>query len=285
MNGIGGVGLWDEEDGFYYDQLYVKGKAVPLKIRSMVGIIPLFACELLEHGVIERMGGFTKRMRWFMENRKDLGRHISYMAEAGGGRAHQHHLLAIPSRQRLMRVLNYVLDESEFLSPYGVRALSRHHLHNPYVFQVGGEEMRIEYSPGESNTYMFGGNSNWRGPVWFPVNWLLIESLEIYHHFYGDTLRVECPTGSGKMMNLREVAAELAARSSRPTRPAAAPAMGPRRATPTTPTSATSSSSTSTSTATTAAGSEPAIKPAGPRSWRAASSASPNGAGNVTVES
>jgi hypothetical protein len=212
MNGLGGIGLWDEEDGFYYDQLYLGGKAIPLKVRSMVGIIPLFACELLEHKVIERMGGFTKRMRWFMENRKDLGRHISYMNDAGGGRAHNHHLLAIPSRQRLLRVLAYVLDEEEFLSPYGVRALSRYHLHNPYTFQVNGEEMRVDYTPGESNTYMFGGNSNWRGPVWFPVNFLLIESLEIYHHFYGDTLRIECPTGSGHMMNLREVAAELASR-------------------------------------------------------------------------
>ena len=122
------------------------------------------------------------------------------------------HLLAIPSRRRLERVLRYVLDEGEFLSPYGIRSLSKHHLDHPYVFRCGGQESRVEYVPGESNTNMFGGNSNWRGPIWLPVNYLLIEALERYHYFYGDSLKVECPTGSGRMMNLAEVAEELCSR-------------------------------------------------------------------------
>ncbi len=228
MNNLGGTGLWDEEDGFYYDKLSVGDQTIPLKIRSMVGIIPLFACELVEDDVVDRMKGFTKRMRWFMKHRKDVAQHISYMTQAdddrptseqaagehrpAGERAHQHHLLAIPSKERLLRVLRYVLDEAEFLSPYGVRAMSRYHLEHPYVFEINGEQHRVHYTPGESDTYMFGGNSNWRGPVWFPVNFLLIEALERYHHFYGDTLKVECPTGSGVMMNLGEVATEIAAR-------------------------------------------------------------------------
>ncbi len=212
MNSFGGTGLWDENDGFYYDQIDVDHETIPLKIRSMVGIIPLFACELLEDEVVERMRGFEKRMRWFMHHRADLARHISYMTEADAPHAHRHHLLAIPSRERLVRVLRYVLDEDEFLSPYGVRALSRYHLAHPFVFRIQGEEHHVRYTPGESDTYMFGGNSNWRGPVWFPVNFLLIEALERYHHFYGDSLKVECPVGSGNMLDLGEVATELARR-------------------------------------------------------------------------
>ena len=152
-------------------------------------------------------------MKWFLANRQDLARHISYMADdhmAGG-----HRLLAIPSRERLIRVLRYALDENEFLSPYGLRSLSRRHKDNPYAFRAGnGEEYRVEYVPGESNSGLFGGNSNWRGPIWFPVNYLLIEALERYHHFYGDTFKVECPTGSGTMLTLQEVADELSRRLS-----------------------------------------------------------------------
>ncbi|MBM3288814.1 MAG: glucosidase [Candidatus Hydrogenedentes bacterium] len=213
MNTLGGTGLWDEQDGFYYDQLRLNGKSVPLKVRSLVGVIPLFAVENLEQRVIDALPGFKKRMEWFMENRKDLARHIAYMEEDGhGGVNHEHRLLAIPSRDRLERVLRYVLDESEFLSPYGVRALSRVHLERPYVFHVGNEEYRVTYTPGESDSGLFGGNSNWRGPIWFPLNYLLIESLERYHHFYGDSFKVECPTGSGNMLTLQEVANELARR-------------------------------------------------------------------------
>jgi hypothetical protein len=215
MNTLGGTGLWDEEDGFYYDVLNVNGATLPLRIRSMVGIIPLFAVEVLEQDVIDRLPGFKKRLEWFLKHRQDLARHISYCVPEhcdGHSHDHTHRLLAAPSRERLTRVLRYVLDESEFLAPYGVRALSRYHADHPYQLHAGGVEHRVDYVPGESNTGLFGGNSNWRGPIWFPVNFLLIEALERYHHFYGDSLQVECPTGSGQMMNLKQVASELASR-------------------------------------------------------------------------
>jgi len=211
MNSIGSGGLWDEHDGFYYDQLLVDDHTMPLRVRSMVGVIPLFAVEVLEGDIIDGLPGFKKRLNWFLENRKDLSQHISYML-GGGAHKGSHRLLAIPSRQRLIRVLHYLLDEDEFLSPYGIRALSRVYLEHPYVFQLDGEELRISYMPGESTTGLFGGNSNWRGPIWFPVNYILVEALERYHHFYGDTLKVECPTGSGHMMTLGQVACELSRR-------------------------------------------------------------------------
>ncbi|MCC7475716.1 MAG: glucosidase [Pirellulales bacterium] len=220
MNQLGGTGLWDEQDGFYYDVLNAKGRTVPLRVRSMVGIIPLFAVEVLEQDTIDRLPGFKKRLEWFLRHRQDLARHIAYFdSDAGDGQGrsleHTHRLLAIPSRQRLARMLRYVLDESEFLAPFGVRSLSRYHLDHPFALNLGGAEHRVDYVPGESNIGLFGGNSNWRGPIWFPVNFLLIESLERYHHFYGETLRVECPTGSGRWMNLKQVAAELASRLTR----------------------------------------------------------------------
>jgi hypothetical protein len=211
MNTLGGMGLWDEEDGFYYDQLHVDGAHIPLKVRSMVGLIPLFAVEILEEDVIAKLPGFRRRMQWFLDNRQDLARNISYMAcsmETG----ESHRLLAIPSQERLERVLRYLLDEKEFLSPFGVRALSRVHQERPYVFRVGGKEHRVEYDPAESTTGLFGGNSNWRGPIWFPVNYLLVEALQRYHHFYGDGLKVECPTGSDVLMNLGQVSQEIARR-------------------------------------------------------------------------
>jgi hypothetical protein len=210
MNAFGGMGLWNEEDGFYYDQLHVDGRVLPMKTRSMVGIIPLFAVEVLEGDALDRLPGFKKRMDWFLTNRRDLARYISYLERSRG--AGSHRLLAVPSRERLVRMLRYVLDEAEFLSPHGVRALSRVHADRPYVLEAGGREYRVEYVPGDSTSGLFGGNSNWRGPVWFPVNYLLIESLQRYYHFYGDGLRVECPTGSGRWLNLGEVAAELAQR-------------------------------------------------------------------------
>jgi hypothetical protein len=214
MNNLGGSGLWDDADGFYYDQLHAQGRSIPLRVRSMVGLIPLFAAEILEDDVIDRLPGFKKRLGWFLENRKDLARHIAYMQEDGGG-GHGHRLLAIPSKERLVRVLRYLLDEDEFLSPHGVRALSRFHRDNPYVFHADGQEHRVDYEPAESSTGLFGGNSNWRGPVWFPVNFLLVEALERYHHFYGDALTVECPVGSGRMLNLGQVADEINARLAR----------------------------------------------------------------------
>ncbi len=211
MNSLGGSGLWDEQDGFYYDQLHLEGRNIPLRIRSMVGIIPLFAAENLEAEIVESLPGFAKRMRWFLENRQDLAKYISYF-ESPGDAGQGLRLLAIPSRARLERVLAYVLDEREFLSPYGVRSLSRHHREHPFVLRAGGEEHRVAYTPGESDTALFGGNSNWRGPIWMPLNYLLVEALERYHHFYGDTLKVECPTGSGRFLNLSEVARELTRR-------------------------------------------------------------------------
>ena len=215
INTHGGTGLWDEQDGFYYDQLHVNGQTIPLRIRSIVGLIPIFAVEILEAEVIDRLPGFRKRLQWFLDNRKDLAQHISYMDSVDKGEAHGHRLLAIPSRERLQRLLRYVFDENEFLSPYGIRALSRVHKDKPYVFNVNGEEHRVEYLPGESNSGIFGGNSNWRGPIWFPVNYLLIEALERYHHFYGDTFKVECPVGSGCMVNLKEAAQEISSRLAR----------------------------------------------------------------------
>jgi hypothetical protein len=214
MNSLGGTGLWDETDGFYYDQLRVDGTTLPLRVRSAVGLMPLLAVTVLDYDDITRLPGFRKRMDWFLENRKDLGEQISYM-EQDDSNGHKHRLLAIPSLERLRSVLKYVLDENEFLSPYGLRSLSKFHQEHPFTLHIDGVEQRVDYEPAESTSGTFGGNSNWRGPIWFPVNYLWIEALERYHHFYGDNLRVECPTGSGHMMNLKEVAEELMSRLAR----------------------------------------------------------------------
>jgi hypothetical protein len=209
----GGARLWDEQDGFFYDVLrYPDGTSGPLRVRSMVGIIPLFAVDTLDPLSMDRFPAFVKRMRWFTENRPELARHIVGIDDQGaGGRR----LLSLLGRNKLVRILSRVLDENEFLSPYGVRALSRAHMDHPYVVHLGGSDRRVEYEPAESSTGLFGGNSNWRGPVWFPVNYLLIESLQKLYHYYGDDLRVECPTGSGHMMTLWEVASELSLRLTR----------------------------------------------------------------------
>ena len=207
MNTLGGTGLWDETDGFYYDQIRFDNSAVPLKTRSMVGLLPLIAVEVLEEESIQGLPGFSKRLAWFVKHRQDLSRHITH-CECD----HGHRLVAIPSRERLERVLGYMLDENEFLSPYGIRSLSKFHQKNPYEFHAGGDVHRVEYVPGESNTGLFGGNSNWRGPIWFPTSYLLIEAIERYHHFYGDHFKVECPTGSGKRLTLHEVSQELSRR-------------------------------------------------------------------------
>jgi hypothetical protein len=211
MNTLGGSGLWDDADGFYYDRIHSDGSSIPLRVRSMVGLIPLMAVEVLDGEIIERLPGFARRMHWFLDNRQDLARHISYM-EPEQAHSHPKRLLAIPSRHRLERALRYLLDEQEFLAPYGIRSLSRLYQAHPYVCHVGTEAYHVEYLPAESNVDVFGGNSNWRGPIWFPVNYLLIEALERYHYFYGDTLRVECPTGSGQFMHLGAVARTLTQR-------------------------------------------------------------------------
>ena len=214
MNTLGGTGLWDEVDGFYYDQLKMDDVGMPLRIRSVVGIIPLFAVEILDQKTLNRLPGFKQRMNWFLNNRKDLARQIT-ICEPGPHTeltGNDRLLLAIPSKSRLQRVLRRVLDENEFLAPHGLRALSKSHSAAPFALNVGDSELRVDYVPGESTSGLFGGNSNWRGPIWFPVNYLLIESLERYHHFYGDEFLVECPTGSGVWMTLKEVARELSRR-------------------------------------------------------------------------
>jgi hypothetical protein len=210
MNTLGGTGLWHEEDGFYYDQLLVEGRTIPLRLRSLVGIIPLFAVEFIDEDRLDELPGFAKRTRWFLEHRPELAAHISYMASDGchAGRR----LLAIPSRERLERMLRYVFDEREFLSPFGVRSLSKIYGERPYLLYEDGQEYRVDYEPGESRTWLFGGNSNWRGPIWFPTNYLLIEALERYHHFYGDGFTIEYPTGSGKRLTLTQIAADLSSR-------------------------------------------------------------------------
>jgi len=228
MNTVGGTGLWDEQDGFYYDMLFLEGHATPLRVRSMVGIIPLFAAEILDEESIGKLTGFRKRMEWFLHHRKDLARNIAYMSKSAdfqtNGIGHDNKydpgarsrfLLAIPSKERLERVLKYLLDEKEFLSPYGVRSLSKYHLEHPFELGVDGRIYTVKYVPGESDTEVFGGNSNWRGPVWAPVNFLLAEALERYSLFYGKSYKVECPTGSGVFMDLQQVADELFMRMTR----------------------------------------------------------------------
>jgi hypothetical protein len=204
--------LWDDEDGFFYDCLRLDGgRRVPLKIRSMVGLIPLFAVETLEPEMLDKLPGFKRRLEWFIEHRHDLTDNVACMRSPGLG---ERRLLSVVTAERLQRVLGYMLDEREFLSPYGIRALSRHHLDNPYVLPINGRDYRVDYEPGESSSGLFGGNSNWRGPIWFPVNYLLVESLQKFHHYFGDALKVECPTGSGQLMTLDEVAGELSRRLS-----------------------------------------------------------------------
>ncbi|MBC7932458.1 MAG: glucosidase, partial [Rubrivivax sp.] len=211
--GADGVSLWDEADGFYYDVLHVPGQgSFPMKVRSMVGLIPLFAIETLEPEVLNKLPGFKKRLEWFIDNRPDLIANVACMRTPGRD---ERRLLSVVNQDQLRRVLSVMLDEREFLSPYGVRSLSRFHAGEPYRLQVDGTEHRVDYEPAESSTGFFGGNSNWRGPIWFPVNYLLIESLQKFHHYLGDDFRVECPTGSGQMLNLSEVAAELSHRLSR----------------------------------------------------------------------
>jgi hypothetical protein len=215
MNTQGGTGLWDAEDGFYYDHLRVDGRIIPLKVRSLVGLIPLLAVEILDDEIIQGLRGFKKRMDWFLENRPEMNDLISYCCLLDKGKGRCHRLLAIPTREQLTRVLGYMLDENEFLSPYGIRSLSRIHRDRPYIFRLDGHEDRVGYEPGESATQFFGGNSNWRGPVWLPLNFLLIEALERYHHYYGDILQVEYPTRSGRMLNLQQVADDLRCRLAR----------------------------------------------------------------------
>ena len=212
MNHLGheGMGLWDEGDGFFYDVLkFPDGGHFPVKIRSMVGLIPLFAVETLEPGLLERLPGFKRRMEWFIDNRPDLTANVASMRTSGMA---ERRLLSIVNADQLRRMLQIMLDEQEFLSPHGIRALSLYHRDYPFILTFDGKEHRVDYEPGESSTGLFGGNSNWRGPVWFPVNYLLIEALQKFHHYFGDDFKVEFPSRSGRMRTLSEVAAELSRR-------------------------------------------------------------------------
>jgi hypothetical protein len=205
-----GVGLWDDEDQFFYDVLHLPDdRKVCLKVRSMVGLIPLFAVETLEPELLEKLPEFRRRLEWFLNYRPELAKLVSHWQEPGRG---HRRLLSLLRGHRMKRLLRRMLDESEFLSDFGVRALSRIHHEQPYVFRVDGMDLTVRYAPAESQSNLFGGNSNWRGPIWFPVNYLIIESLQKFHHYYGDTFKVECPTGSGQLLTIEQVAEELSQR-------------------------------------------------------------------------
>ncbi|MGD9560677.1 MAG: glucosidase [Pyrinomonadaceae bacterium] len=213
MNNLGNkqTELWDDRDGFYYDVLHMNGDQIPIKIRSLVGLIPLFAVETIEEEWLDKLPNFRRRSDWLIENRKDLVDDISCMQQPGRrGR----HLLSLVNANRLRRVLETMLDEKEFLSDHGIRSLSRYHKECPYFLELGNTEYKVAYDPAESTSGMFGGNSNWRGPIWFPVNYLLIEALQKYDHYYGNDFQIEFPTGSGKLMNLWEVAQQIEKRLS-----------------------------------------------------------------------
>jgi hypothetical protein len=214
MNNLGGEGieLWDKQDGFYYDVLHLPGGGrLPMRVRSMVGLIPLFAVETLEPDVVDRLPGFKRRMQWFIDNRPDFASHVETISTDDGPRR----FLSLVNRSCLRSVCSYLLDPEEFLSDFGIRAVSRFHKNHPYVIDVMGMEHRVDYEPAESSTGLFGGNSNWRGPIWFPVNYLIIESLQKFHHFLGDSFQVELPTRSGKKSTLWDAAGELSRRLTR----------------------------------------------------------------------
>ena len=204
-----GVELWNEEDGFFYDVLHTPDGVFPMKVRSLVGLVPLFSVLVLEPEDLERLPSFNRRLRWFLENREDLCDLVTQQVTSKGK---ERRLLSLVSGDRLERVLRFMLDEREFLSPYGIRALSQHHRDHPYVLNVNGTEHRVDYEPAESSTGFFGGNSNWRGPIWFPMNFLLVESLQRFDYFFDEKLTVEFPTGSGQRMKLWDVATELSRR-------------------------------------------------------------------------
>jgi len=215
MNKPGSDGMWDEEDGFYYDLLRLPdGSGTRLKVRSMVGLLPLAATTVIEKWQRERVpratAGFLARLRQMPELLESI--HPTgpgHLGVAGRG------IMALVNPERLRRILAKMLDENEFLGPYGIRSISKFHERHPYVFRAGGQEYRVDYLPAESNTGMFGGNSNWRGPVWLPVNAVLIRALLQFYLYYGDGFKIECPTGSGTMMNLFEVSKEISDRLAR----------------------------------------------------------------------
>jgi hypothetical protein len=205
-----GEGLWDEPDGFYYDRLVLPdGRHFPMRVRSLVGLLPLLAVETLQPQLLDRLPNFKRRMQWFIDNRPELSKNVASLKADG---MQERRLLALLDGERLGRLLHVMLDEAEFLSPHGIRSLSKYHLAHPLAVQFRGMEFRVDYDPAESRSALFGGNSNWRGPVWFPLNFLLIEALQNFHFFYGDEYRVEFPTGSGKLATLWDVATDLSNR-------------------------------------------------------------------------
>lgn len=206
--------MWDEQDGFFYDLLRLPdGQAMRLKVRSMVGLLPLCASTVFEADAATRYPKLVELMTLFRERHPELVSHLS-PTDTGFIGYNNRRLLSILNKKKLERVLAYMLDENEFLGPHGIRSLSKHHQDHPFKFWTGGQEYTVQYLPAESNTGMFGGNSNWRGPVWMPVNMLILRALANLYNFYGDDFTVECPTGSGKHMNLFEVAQEIARRLS-----------------------------------------------------------------------
>jgi hypothetical protein len=210
VNHFGGTGLWDEEDGFYYDRLRTAdGIRRSLRIRSLVGLAPLFACDTIDEDLINQHQGFKTRMQWFIDNRPDLTAGLASMTETGVG---QRRLLSLVNKERMQRIFTRLFDENEFLSPYGIRSLSRIHKEKPYSLELEGSRFTINYEPAESTTGTFGGNSNWRGPIWFPMNFLLIESLQRLDHYYGDSFAVVMPVGSNNRMSLASAATLLSQR-------------------------------------------------------------------------
>jgi hypothetical protein len=212
MTNIGGdgIGLWDEEDEFYYDVIHLPGgERIPMRLRSLVGLIPLFAVEVLDASVFTRLPRFSARSHWFLEHRPHLARLVSRWNDASTG---ERHLLSLLRGHRMKRLLSRMLDDRSFLSDFGIRSLSKIYEEYPHVVERAGHRFEVRYVPGDSTTEMFGGNSNWRGPIWMPVNFLIIESLQRFHSYYGDDFKVEYPTGSGQMLHLGEIAIELSQR-------------------------------------------------------------------------
>jgi hypothetical protein len=210
INGVGEEGLWDDKDGFFYDQIHLEdGRFLPLKLRSFVGLIPLFAVETIDPALLQKLPRFRRRMDWFIEYRPELVSQIASLTEPGeNGRF----LLSLVNRDQLSRILQRTLDKDQFLSSYGIRSLSQEYAERPYQLAINSDTYTVGYTPAESDTYLFGGNSNWRGPIWLPLNYLLIESLQKYHYYYGESLQVSLPTGADTAVNLNEVADELSRR-------------------------------------------------------------------------
>jgi hypothetical protein len=209
MTNLGGegLGLWDDQDNFFYDWLVMKnGDKTPLRVRSLVGLIPIFAVEVIDSSLLKKVPVFAKRLNWYLRYRPKLAALVSRWNTPG---ANDTHLLAMNRAFRSSKLLEHLLDKNEFLSDYGVRALSRYHLDHPYVFETDSLRAEVKYAPAESDSDLFGGNSNWRGPIWMPINYLIIESVQKFERFFGQGFRVECPVGSGQMLSLKEISDDL----------------------------------------------------------------------------